>query len=335
MEGVVGVSTGFWSGRSVLVTGATGLVGSWLCRVLVDNGANVIAFVRDLDPQSEFIRSGTVARSTVVDGRLEDADDVERAVVDHEVDSIFHLGAQAIVSTAIRSPRAAFETNVAGTWNVLESARLHSYLVERVVVASSDKAYGTSTDLPYREDMAVRAGSPYETSKACTDLVTQSYAATYATPAAIARCGNVYGGGDLNWSRIVPGTLRALARGEQPVLRSDGSYLRDYLFVADVVDAYLRLGEALPGESTTGEAFNFSDEAPLTVWEIYRATCRAAGVGEVEPTVLGRAEHEIHDQYLAAGKASTVLGWKCARSLDEGLTETAAWYRSYFDTAIA
>lgn len=327
------MTSSFWSSRSVLVTGATGLVGSWLCRRLSAIGAGVVALVRDHDPQSELIRSGTISRISVVNGRLEDPRDVKRAVVEHAVDSIFHLGAQAIVSAAVRSPRATFEANVAGTWNVLEAARLHSAIVERVVVASSDKAYGTSTSLPYHEEMPVRAGSPYDTSKACTDLVTQSYATTYSTPAAIARCGNIYGGGDLNWSRIVPGTLRSLALGEQPVLRSDGTFLRDYLYVDDVVDAYLRLGEALPGEGVAGEAFNFSDGSPLTVWEIYQATCRAAGAGEVEPKVLGRAEHEIHDQYLTSAKARHTLGWSCDHDLEAGLEKTAAWYHEFFTSA--
>ncbi len=326
-----GGDVSFWAGRTVLVTGATGFVGSWLCRVLVESGSRVVAFVRDLDPRSELIRSGVVRSVAVVNGRLESVADVERAVVDHEVDSVFHLGAQAIVEAGVRMPRATLEANVAGTWNVLEAARLHPDLVERVVVASSDKAYGTTEELPYREDMAVRAGSPYDVSKACADLVTQSYAMTFGSPVAIARCGNIYGGGDLNWSRIVPGTLRSIHAGEQPVLRSDGTFLRDYLFVGDVVNAYLRLGEALPGEGVTGEAFNFSDESPLTVWEIYGAVCRAAGAGEVEPRVLGRADHEIHDQYLSSAKAREVLGWKCLYPLDDGLAETVTWYRSFFE----
>lgn len=330
MEGVVRMTNSFWPGRRVLVTGATGLIGSWLTRALIDRDAKVVALVRDMDPQAELIRSGTLGRTTVVNGRLEDSGDVERAVVDHEVDTIFHLGAQAIVSVGLRSPRGTLEANIAGTWNVLDAARLHPDLVERVVVASSDKAYGAATDLPYTEDMPVRAGSPYDVSKACTDLVTQSYSLTYGVPAAIARCGNVYGGGDLNWSRIVPGTLRSLFAGEKPVLRSDGTFRRDYLYVDDVVDAYLCLAEALPGDGVTGEAFNFSDESPLTVWEIYTATCTTAGFGEVEPIVLGQASHEIRDQYLASTKARRVLAWKCGRSLDDGLRDTVAWYRAYF-----
>lgn len=331
MEGLVGMIESFWAGHRVLVTGATGLVGSWLSRALIDRNAHVVALVRDMDPQSELIRSGLISRATVVSGRLENGADVERAVVEHEVDTIFHLGAQAIVSAGLRSPRATFEANIAGSWNVLETARLHHDIVKRVVVASSDKAYGASAQLPYTEDMPVRVGEPYAVSKACTDLLAESYASTYGVAVAVARCGNVYGGGDLNWSRIVPGTLKSLFTGEEPVLRSDGTFRRDYLFVNDVVDAYLCLAKALPGDGVTGEAFNFSDESPLTVWDIYDATCRAAGFAGVQPIVLGRAEHEIRDQYLSAAKARRLLSWKCGHSLEDGLQDTVAWYRAYFE----
>lgn len=321
--------SGFWYGRSVLVTGATGLVGSWLVRRLADEGAKVVGLVMDADPQSELLRSGTIRRIAVVSGRLESAADVDRSVVEHEVDTIFHLGAQAIVSVGLRSPRATFESNILGTWNVLEAARLYSGLVERVVIASSDKAYGTAEILPYTEEMPLRPGGPYDVSKACTDLISQSYALTYGIPVAIARCGNIFGGGDLNWSRIIPGTLRSLLAGDQPILRSDGTFRRDYIYVDDVVEAYLCLAEALPTVGVAGEAFNFSDESPCTVMEIYRATCNAAGFGEVDPVVLSQARHEIHDQYLSAQKALTVLGWKPTWTLEDALRRTSDWYRKH------
>ena len=316
----------FWSQRRVLVTGATGMVGSWLTRWLVEAGAHVAALVCDWDPQSELIRSGTIGRVSVVNGRLEDADAVERAVNGQEVDTVFHLGAQAIVGVANRSPRQTFESNVQGTWNVLDACRLHRTMVERVVVASSDKAYGTQPVLPYTEDMPLQGQQPYEVSKSCTDLIARSYAVTYGVPVTIARCGNIYGGGDLNWNRIVPGTFRSLARGEQPVLRSDGTFVRDYLHVDDIVHAYLVLAEETHRPDLAGQGFNFSDESPLTVMEIYRAVCTAAGRPGTEPLVLDRAQGEIKDQYLDASKARTVLGWEAAVSLDDGLTRTWSWY---------
>ena len=320
------MTDGFWFERRVLVTGATGMVGSWLTRRLVDEGAYAVALVRDADPQSELLRSGTIERVSVVNGRLEDYDTLERAVAEHEVDTVFHLGAQTIVGTAHRSPRQTLEANIQGTWNVLEAARVHADLVRRVVVASSDKAYGEQPELPYREDMSLIGRAPYEVSKSCTDLVTQSYAHTYAVPAVIARCGNIYGGGDLNWSRIVPGTIRSLLRGEQPVIRSDGTFLRDYLYVDDVVDAYLLLATALESNGIIGRAFNFSDESPLSVMAIYEAVCKAVGGGVMEPRILGRAEGEIHDQYLSAAAARDELGWRTRFPLEEGLARTVAWY---------
>lgn len=316
-----------WSARRVLVTGATGFVGSWLTRRLVDEGAYTVALVLDHDPMSEAIRSGTLSRTHVVDGRLEDADTVMRAVVDHEVDTVFHLGAQTIVGAARRSPAATFTANITGTWNVLEAARLHPDLVRAVVVASSDKAYGSSPVLPYTEDMPLRGDGPYDVSKSCADLVAQSYATTYGLPVSIARCGNIYGGGDLNWSRIVPGTIRELLRGTTPVLRSDGTFLRDYLHVDDVIEAYLRLGGVASEPALRGQAYNFSDETPMSVRDIYDEVCRQT-VGEiVEPTVLGGARDEIRDQYLDSSKARDELGWSVAVGLDEGLRRTVAWYR--------
>lgn len=327
------MNTSTWTQRRVLVTGATGMVGSWLARRLVDEGAIVVALVLDDDPQSELVRSGTIDRVSVVSGGLEHYGTVERAINGHEIDTVIHLGAQTIVGTAHRAPRSTFETNVAGTWNVLDACRTHRDLVRRVVVASSDKAYGEQTDLPYTEGMRLDARYPYEVSKACADLVAQSYAHTYGTPVAIARCGNIYGGGDLNWSRIVPGTIRSLMRGEQPVIRSDGTFLRDYLHVDDVVEGFLRLADQSENDGVAGEAFNFSDESPRTVIEIYTAVCKAVGAGEVEPLVLDSAVGEIKDQYLDATKARDVLGWDAAVTLDDGLARTVAWYQELLSGA--
>lgn len=331
MEGVAvsgnSPSREFWSTKRVLVTGATGMVGAWVTRWLVDAGAHAVAFVSDVDPQSELIRSGYIDRVAVMNGRLERYDDVERAINNQEVDSIIHLGAQPIVGAADRSPRHTFESNIQGTWNVLDAARVLDGLVQRVVVASSDKAYGTQAVLPYTEEMSMNGDHPYEVSKSCTDLIATTYARTYGLPVTIARCGNIYGGGDLNWNRIVPGTFRSIIRGEQPVLRSDGTFVRDYLHVDDIVNAYLLLGERSHEDQMRGEGFNFSDESPLTVMQIYRAICAAAGQADLQPRVLNQAAGEIKDQYLDSTKAHKILGWNASTSLTDGLLKSWKWYQ--------
>lgn len=330
---VEGLGMTSWAGRSVLVTGASGLVGSWLTPRLVSLGADVSVLVRDWDPQSELIRSGAVSRCRVVSGRLEDVTDVERALVEYEVDSVFHLGAQALVGAALRSPLATFESNIRGTYHLLEACRRQSDRVHRVVIASSDKAYGDSPVLPYTEEMPANGKHPYDVSKSCTDLLAQCYGVTYGLPVAVARCGNIYGGGDLNWSRIVPGTIRSVLAGERPALRSDGKYVRDYLYIEDVVDAYIALAEGLERSGVAGEAFNISPEKPLTVLEITWALLRLLGRGDLEPVILNEARAEIRDQYLDSSKAARVLGWKAKWGLDAGLTETISWYRKYLGHA--
>lgn len=317
----------FWSTKRVLVTGATGMVGAWVTKWLVDAGAHTVALIADADPQSELIRSGYVDRISVMNGRLENYEDVERAINNQEIDSIIHLGAQPIVGAADRSPRHTFESNIQGTWNVLDAARVLGGLVKRIVVASSDKAYGTQPVLPYTEDMSLNGDHPYEVSKSCTDLISTTYAHTYGLPVTIARCGNIYGGGDLNWNRIVPGTFRSILRGEQPVLRSDGTFVRDYLHVDDIVDAYLLLGERAHEPDLGGQGFNFSDESPLTVMQIFKAICAASGKPDIEPVILDAAAGEIKDQYLDSSKAHTVLGWHASVSLEDGLARTFNWYR--------
>jgi CDP-glucose 4,6-dehydratase len=319
----------FWSDRRVLVTGATGIVGSWLTKDLLDVGAYVVAVVRNIDPQSEFYRSGDYRRVSVVSGRVEDFWVLEQAINEHEIDTVFHLAAQPLVEVAHRFPLQTFEANVRGTYNVLESCRIHDQLVKRVVVASSDKAYGEQSVLPYVEDMPLEGRHPYEVSKSCTDLIAKSYFCTYGLPVAIARCGNVYGGGDLNWSRIVPETIRAFLSGKRPVIRSDGTFVRDYIYVKDISRAYLRLAECLENPRVQGEAFNFSLGRPATVLDLVAIIQKLMKTENLEADVRNTAKGEIRSQYLDAQKARSILGWEPQFSLEEGLIETIDWYRDY------
>lgn len=320
-----------WTGRRVFVTGATGIVGSWLVKRLLDEGASVIALVRDWDPQTELVRSGDIHRTSVVNGRLEDYDTLERAINEHEVDTVLHLGAQPIVNTALRNPLPTFEANIRGSYNLLEACRVHRSLVTRVVVASSDKAYGDGPSLPYTEDMPANGRHPYDVSKSCTDLLALTYAHTYELPVTIARCGNIYGGGDLNWSRIVPGTIRSLHQGERPIIRSNGLFTRDYIYVQDVVDGYMRLAECCTNDGVRGEAFNFSPETRVTVLDITGRITRLMRREDLEPVILDQARAEIRDQYLDSAKAKARLSWTARHSLDEGLAETIAWYQRFLE----
>ena len=313
-----------------MITGATGLVGSWLARDLLTRGAQVVALIRDADPQSELYRSGTYGRCSVVNGELEEFRTIERAIVEHGVDTVFHLAAQAIVGVSHQSPLQTFESNIRGTYNLLEACRIHGAIVKRVVIASSDKAYGQHDDLPYTEDMALQGCHPYEVSKSCADLIAQSYFATYRLPVTIARCGNVFGGGDLNWSRIVPGTIRSLFQEERPIIRSDGSFIRDYIYVRDAAHAYAALAEASDDSAIWGEPFNFSPEQPFTVLEIVDSIRRLMEREDLLPDVQDTATGEIRDQYLDSSKARRLLGWRPQYSLEDGLSETIDWYRHYF-----
>jgi CDP-glucose 4,6-dehydratase len=318
-----------WSGRRVLVTGASGFVGSWLVKALVERQANVVVLLRDADPQSELLRSGLIRRTTVVNGELENYETVRRAINEHEVDTVFHLAAQAIVGAALRDPLPTFEANIRGTYHVLEAARVHAGLIKAVVIASSDKAYGDSDDLPYTETHPLIGRHPYDVSKSCTDLIAGSYYHTYHLPITIARCGNIYGGGDLNWTRIVPGTIRSLLRRERPILRSDGSMVRDYIFVEDAVDGYLALAEQIDRPEVMGQAFNFSTESYVTVREIVETLQQVMDARDLEPIIQNRANGEIRAQSLCSAKAKTVLGWSACHDLVDGLRKTVAWYRAY------
>lgn len=323
----------WWPGRRALVTGATGIVGSWLCEELLRRGAAVAALVLDDDPQSRFYREGIAEHCTVVRGDLARFQDCMHAINVPEVDTIFHLGAQTIVGTALRDPLETFEANIRGTYNLLEAVRRLAPLVQSVVVASSDKAYGESPLLPYTETTALAGTYPYDVSKTCADLLARSYGQTYGLPIGIARCGNIYGGGDLNWSRIVPGTIRSILLGEQPVVRSTGTPTRDYFFVRDAVDAYLVLAEATARNAFRGEAFNFSPQSRYTVLEIVDAIGSAMSV-KPNPRILGTATAEILDQALDATKAREQLGWTASWSLEDGLAETVAWYRKFLSSTV-
>ena len=320
----------FWRGRRTLVTGATGLVGGWLVRQLLDDGADVVCLVRDWVPQSNLILSGTLDRVKVVRGDVRDQESVERTLGEYEVDTVLHLAAQAIVGIGNRNPLSTFETNIKGTWVLLEACR-RSPLVKQIVIASSDKAYGYHKDLPYDEGVPLQGRHPYDVSKSCADLIAQAYAATWGLPVAITRCGNFYGGGDLNWSRIVPGTIRAALQGQRPVIRSDGSSLREFIFVDNAVSAYMTLAEKLAERrELAGEAFNFGHHKPWTVLELVKEILAACGREDLVPDVRAEATNEIDNQYLDPTKAMRELLWKPRYTLREGLDRTVAWYRDFF-----
>jgi CDP-glucose 4,6-dehydratase len=314
-----------WRGRAVAVTGATGFLGSHVVAHLLDAGAHVVVLVRDSVPVAP-IAGGWLERVTAVQGDIVDQPTVERLLGEHDVRTVLHLAAQSQVGVANRNPVSTLDSNVRGTWSVLEAAR-RSPLVEQVVLASSDKAYGTQPVLPYTEDMPLLAINPYDVSKACADMIGQSYHATYGLPVCITRCGNFFGPGDLNWERIIPGTIRSVLRGERPVIRSDGKMIRDYLYVVDGAAAYLRLVEAMAAsDDVVGETFNFSTERPLSVLDVVQLVQDAAGT-DLEPDVLDRAASEIPEQHLSAEKARHVLGWEPAWSMEDAVAQTVAWYR--------
>lgn len=320
----------FWRDRPTFVTGGTGLVGSWLLKRLVDAGAEVVCLVRDWVPQSEVVRSGLLDRVRVVRGDVCDLPLLERALGEYEITTVLHLAAQTTVPVANRNPVSTFETNVRGTWAVLEACR-RSPRIQQIVLASSDKAYGSQPQLPYVEDAPLVGRTPYDVSKSAADLIAQAYAATYGTPVAITRCGNFYGGGDLNWNRIVPGTVRSVLRAERPVIRSDGQFVRDYFYVEDGAAAYMLLAEKMASEpSLCGQAFNFSNEEAITVLDLVQRILAAMGSSLV-PEVQNQASNEIREQRLSAARARRVLGWKPGCSLDQGLARTITWYRSFLD----
>ncbi len=325
------VNRTFWLDRPTFVTGATGLVGSWLVRRLVEAKADVVCLMRDWVPQSELVRTGLMEKLKVVRGDIRDRDTLERVLGEYEIDTVIHLAAQTIVTIANRNPVSTFETNIAGTWNLLEACR-RSPAIKQIVVASSDKAYGDQEILPYNEETPLQGQHPYDVSKSAADLIATTYAASYGMPVAITRCGNFYGGGDLNWNRVIPGTIRAVLRNQRPIIRSDGEYIRDYFYVEDGAAAYMLLAEQLAVRpELKGQAYNFSNEIQVTVSQIVSKVLRLMN-SILEPEIRNGASNEIRHQYLSAKKARQELNWRPLFTLDEGLSRTIAWYQGFLET---
>jgi len=320
----------FWLDRPTFVTGGTGLVGSWLVKRLMEAGADIVCLVRDWVPQSEMIRKGWIEQVKVVRGDIRDHDTLERALGEYEIDTVIHLAAQTIVTIANRNPISTFETNIAGTWNLLEACR-RSPKLKQIVVASSDKAYGDQEVLPYDEDTPLQGRHPYDVSKSAADLIAYTYAKSFDLPVVITRCGNFYGGGDLNWNRIVPGTIRSILREQSPVIRSDGEYIRDYFYVEDGAAAYMLLAEQLAARpELKGQAYNFSNEIQVSVREIVERILKAMD-SKLSPDIRNEVTNEIRHQYLSAEKARRELRWKPMFTLDESLAKTISWYKDFFN----
>jgi CDP-glucose 4,6-dehydratase len=318
----------FWQDRRVFVTGGSGLVGGWLVEELLLQGADVIVLLRDWAPNSRLLSSPNMQAVNIVRGDLSDSRFLERVFAEYEVQTVMHLAAQTIVPIANKNPLSTFESNIAGTWNLLEACRLVKS-VSAIVVASSDKAYGDAEVLPYTESTPLNAEFPYDVSKACADMLSLSYAKSFGLPVAITRCGNFFGGGDLNWNRIIPGTIRSVIRGQAPEIRSDGTLIRDYIYVEDAVSAYITLAEALTNNhNLKGEAFNFSNESQknaLALTEIILTKLQS----NLQPIIKGENRGEIQAQYLDSSKAKSILGWNAKFGLDAGLEKTIAWYEKY------
>lgn len=319
----------FWKDRNVLVTGCTGLLGSHLTQMLVGKNANVVGLVRDQVPKSNLFQTGIVEDINIVRGCVENFHTVERTLNEYEIDTVFHLAAQTIVGIANRNPLSTFESNVKGAWCVLEACR-RVPTVKRIVVASSDKAYGGQDKLPYDENAPLKGDHPYDVSKSCADLLSLMYYNTYKLPVCITRCGNFYGPGDLNFNRIIPGTIRSVLNNKRPIIRSDGSNIRDYFYVKDGAFAYMHLAEKMENLKLHGKAFNFSNEQKITVLEITNKILKLMKREDLKPKILNQAKNEIKDQYLSAKKARNLLNWRAQYTLDDSLKETIGWYRKFF-----
>jgi CDP-glucose 4,6-dehydratase len=326
------VNDNFWRDKNIFITGATGFLGSWVAKSLIEKNANVITLVRDKFPKCNFFLSGLDKHSTQVHGQLEDYHFIERVLNEYEVDTVFHMAAQTIVQTANRSPIGTFKSNIEGTWNIMEATR-NAKLIKRVVVASSDKAYGTQPQLPYTEEMSLQGEHPYDVSKSCADLISQSYHKTYGLPVAVTRCANLYGGGDLNYNRLIPGIIKAIIQKKDFIIRSDGSMQRDYMYVKDGVDGYLKLGEKIDNPQIKGKGFNFGTETPLSVIDVFRKVKQILNT-EINEQILGEAKGEIDKQYLGTQKVKELLNWYPQHTFEQGVKETFDWYNHFKNEVI-
>ncbi|MCL4803142.1 MAG: GDP-mannose 4,6-dehydratase [Anaerolineae bacterium] len=321
---------GFWRGRRVFITGCTGFLGSWLTAALLERGAAVTGLVRFREPESQLVRTGLIGRIDQITGELLDYDLLKRTLVEKEIDTVFHLAGQTIVSVANREPVQTFETNIRGTWLLLEAVR-QTPTVRGVVVASSEKAYGEQATLPYIEEYPLQGRHPYEVSKSCADLIAQSFAHTFGLAIAVTRCSNLFGGGDLSWNRLIPGTIQSVLSGEKPVIRSDGSFRRDYLYVADAVRGYLMLAEKLTEPGVRGEPFNLGSGCAVSALEVVQTIVALSGNPNLEPVILNEVKNEILDEFLSPEKARRAIGWRPQYTLAGGLKETMAWYKTFLN----
>ena len=319
-----------WEDKNVFVTGADGFIGAWLAKRLIERKANVFILIRDLKQEATYKLLGLADKVTRIEGDLADYRLLERILNEYSIDSCFHLAAQALVQVANRSPLSTFESNIRGTWNILEACR-NTKAIERVVIASSDKAYGAQKELPYIEETPLSGLYPYDASKACADIIARSYFVSYALPVAVTRNANTYGGGDLNFSRIVPDAIRCLLQGKEFIIRSDGAPERDYMYVEDAVDGYITLAGQVEKKEVKGEAFNFGTGVPISVLALFKVMARLCGKPKSNPRILGIAKNEIDRQYLAVDKAKSILRWSPQFSLEDGLKRTIAWYRRYLN----
>lgn len=330
------MKNGFWKNKNVFITGCTGLVGSWLTKFLIDEGANVVGLVRDRVPKSILWSSSEEfnyinKKLTVVNGCLEDYFILERTINEYEIEVVFHLAAQTIVGIANRNPLSTFESNIRGTYNLLEACRRNEKLIKAIIIASSDKAYGEQKKLPYSEETSLQGTHPYDVSKSCADLIAHAYFVSYQLPVCVTRCGNFYGPGDLNFNRIIPQTIRHVLNNERPIIRSDGKFVRDYFYVKDGAIAYKFLAEKMYELDIKGKAFNFSTEKPLTVVELVNEILGMMGKKDLKPIIQNEAINEIKEQYLSAQKAKNILGWKPEYALEKSLKETIYWYKAFLN----
>lgn len=317
----------FWSGRSVLVTGATGMLGSEVTNQLLSSGADVTVIVRDRVHNSRLYLEDLYKKINIAFGDITDFEFVERVIGEYEVETVFHLAAQTQVKVGNASPISTFNSNIKGTWNVLEAVRLHRQRIRSLIVASSDKAYGDQEVLPYSEETPLQGRHPYDVSKSCADLIAQSYWYSFNLPVSVTRCGNLFGPGDLNFNRIIPGTILSLMKDEQPVIRSDGQYIRNYFYIKDAANAYLSISENT--EKTIGQAFNVGSQERYSVVDLVKIITEVMS-SDKSPIIKNEAKNEIKEQYLSIEKVKSVLGWIPKYSVRDALKETVDWYRKYF-----